>query len=383
VVDAASGRPVRHFRIFEVQPRLQEGERAGVNLGFGSAGKEVNGEDGIWRSKYPSKPGTLLGVLVQAKGYAPGIHRRLVAAAEPDPDAWVIRLHEGATIRGTVRDAVGRGVAKAMIYSSTAELSYEDGRGRYFSAQATGLTQTDSNGDFVLVDAPTGDISLIIKHADWPVAVDGPFAVRAEAPTTRQIALTPSAVIEGTLVDAVGKPIAGAELRLTALRGAGFDYGAHWQHTTSAVGAFRFAARLGSGTYHLDLPYGNNPLHGRTWYSRTIQVAPGGVHKLTLAPAGRCELEVTIHGTDTGTDTGTGTGTGTADAYIRLTKLLADGKNDPSLRPCWLGVPAGHTVLRGIPAGRYRVTCNLGKGDAKIVEVVAGRRGAVELSGQE
>lgn len=361
VIDSETGAPIERFRIYETAPRLQAGERAGISLGFGITGKDIRSPAGEWHSKYGNAPGNVLGVLVVAPGYAPGIDRRVVLRADPTPDMCIVKLQRGSTVRGQVRDADGKPVAKATIRAISGDRPPR--ANPFVSRSKVGSVVTDEDGGFALRDAPVGTVTLVIEHAKWPLTTDGPFTVSSGQTMDRSITMPRSAVVEGVLRGPDGKPVSGVELQL-----ADESQERGQRTTTDTEGRFRFDHQLAAGNYTLVANPFRVGAFSHVALGTRFAVEAGRTHTMQLAPPGRCTLHVEIPAA------------GGKDIYVHLARLRADGKTDRTPVPQWLRVRGGNGELEGLPVGRYRIQVNadVGRGDFRV-EVRGGGTDRVTL----
>jgi hypothetical protein len=181
-------------------------------------------------------------VEVRAEGYVPTLLRSAVTAIDPDPDTLVARLVRGTLVRGQVVNDAGAPVANARVrwVRHVDHLRYPD-------AHELTAVRCDAHGRFELADVPTGTIVLAVDHADWPLAIDGPFEVGAQ-PVERWIELVRGAVIRGRLLDGAGNPLGGETVSVFGIEVAGAQR--VWSATTERDGTYELAG-LPPGVYQL------------------------------------------------------------------------------------------------------------------------------------
>jgi protocatechuate 3,4-dioxygenase beta subunit len=214
VVDAVSGAPIESFTIRFVAPALQAGESRGwgFNSIWSQEGRGFTHPAGEWTSSGDQlTPGTVFGIEVRAKGYAPLRHYHVVARADFAPDDLVSALSGGGTVRGTLFDADGAPIADVKMRCRPEEdpfSPYDE------DVHELGTTSTASDGSFEFTDVPSGPTRIAILPPDRPMQIDGPFDVPAGATVERTLRLGRGASIEGISLDAAGVPIGGSSLRI-------------------------------------------------------------------------------------------------------------------------------------------------------------------------
>ena len=115
---------------------------------------------------------------------------------------------QAAGLEGVVtRSGTTEPVARARVLVTSA-----DG----VDAPAT-LTRTDDTGRFVVPGLPAGQYRVVVER-DGYIRSMTPVAVTGRAPTAAAIALTPTGVITGRVVDAQGNPASRAFVRVTGGR---------------------------------------------------------------------------------------------------------------------------------------------------------------------
>ncbi|MCI0587782.1 MAG: carboxypeptidase-like regulatory domain-containing protein [Planctomycetes bacterium] len=193
VEDAASGSPVRRFTIL-----LHRIERSAGSIGRSSEGSRAFlDEEGRFRFA-GLRPGEY-GVASRAGGFVEGQVEGIEVAAGGIRDGLRIRMERAAAVRGKVVTVAGDPVAEALV---------EVGEDGMFGETTT--TETAPDGSFELLGLKPGEIRLAVKHEDFierrlePIALVAGGAIEGVLVT-----LSKGGGIEGTAVDAYGKPFQG------------------------------------------------------------------------------------------------------------------------------------------------------------------------------
>lgn len=167
-------------------------------------------------------PAGNLEVVARAAGYAPGRSAALRLAPGERRENVEIVLGQGGRIEGRVVDDEGQGVASAVI-EHRSELD-----------PVPRILVTDQDGAFVL-EGVRGEVSLRAIAAGRPPAL-GRVTVEASATTNTTLRLDPAGLsVRGRVVDAHGRPIDGAQVRIESMRPGG---GVVRTVTTDALGEF-------------------------------------------------------------------------------------------------------------------------------------------------
>lgn len=338
VVDASTGEPVRKFRI-----RLSDATGGGYSARWVRQGFEFDEPTGVWRSRSENfKPGLSFTVEARAEGYAPARQRNVTAKVDPDPEACVLRLARGGTIRGSVLSPRGTLLADARIVISTPDSPYKGRRYEDFHGRIS--TQTDDKGEFELRDVPPGQVTLFAEHAQWPVTQDGPFQVASRQLVQRVIRLAVSGEIAGVLFGLDRRPVPRARVELTPTDSARLIA----RHTTTdETGRFRFADGLGAGRYWVR-PGGEPPDALRNVIvGAMLTLTPGQQLEVELRPHGACELLVEVRGA----------AGASGKPILQLHKMLDEQRPDPEFSAPSLHLDSqGKARVRGVAAGRYMVS---------------------------
>jgi RNA polymerase sigma factor (sigma-70 family) len=148
-------------------------------------------------------------LIVEAAGYKELQHRVLIAAGQETRLALTLR--KGAAIRGRVVDDQGVALVSADIEVDRPE--YREG----FSSASRVTTGTDGHFEVAGLDSDqpytikvrVQPWSMFPTHVERDVVPNGP-EIRIVIPADR----LPTVLVRGRVVDAMGKPLAGAELNL-------------------------------------------------------------------------------------------------------------------------------------------------------------------------
>ncbi|MFP5072931.1 carboxypeptidase regulatory-like domain-containing protein [Pseudonocardia nantongensis] len=234
-------------------------------------------------------------------------------------------------ISGTVRWRDGAGTAGAAV--TVTDL---DGRQH-------GRTGTDPDGGYV-VGLPTGGTYLVVVAVDGTPPQAALVGVSA-TPVRHDVTLAGGATLNGTLVDAAGRPVPRAALALIDPRGDVVATGG-----PDPQGRFRLVAP-GAGPYTLTVTApGHRPV------ARTVTPAPDGTPIGVTLPA-RSGLAGTARSAD-----------GTAVAGARITVADDAGHTVAST----VSGPDGRYALDDLPDGEHALTA---AGHPPVVSVVQVARG--------
>lgn len=285
VVDAESGAPIEQFRIRFVPPQLEPDEwpGSGYEISWSEPGRNFSSSDGTWRCDGEAiEPGHLFAIEASAPGYAPIVAPRVTCVVDADPAALMLRLTRGATIAGTVVGDDGRPVVGARVTLATASVPVHPYQS--IARDPRWIATSDERGAFEVSGAPAGPCTLVVDHPDWIGAVDGPFDAPASGRASpRRIVLVRGGRIEGVLLDAAARPMAGRLVTLYPALTEG-PFGGVVQATTDAAGRFAFG-RLASATYQVSSQLVAGPVSINELTARVAVVVPA-TSELRLAPTG-------------------------------------------------------------------------------------------------
>lgn len=200
VVDGA-GRPVAWARL---RARPAPGAEHAAEL------KAYSARDGGFRIA-PLPPGIAYVVEISAPRFAPNVLPLPALSSRAPRSGLRVVLESGRVARGKVVDDRSRPVAGARV--SLDRMEGEDSSQR---PEGPEPTETDLEGQFLIVDLAAGRYDLLIESPGFvPAALPG-----VSIPSQRRevdvgtIALARGASLEGRVLDSAGEPIEGAEVEL-------------------------------------------------------------------------------------------------------------------------------------------------------------------------
>ncbi len=340
------GEPVRHAQIQSL-----------LTLTTSDGGTSVSGDrlagtdrEGHFRAG-GLRPGPLT-LAVEAPGYRVR-EVRVEILADRDPALLEIALETGAVVAGRVL-ADGRPVIGAEVWTQ----AWAGSRPSTFPPRVS----TDSEGRFHLAGLATG------HHWIGALADDGGRALQEleVQPGTQQLDLhLAMGGLSGRVVDGSGRPVAGAELRLSwpnAKRVGGSALDGSFAFAGLAPGAYRLAA------YHLERGAAELP---------EVQVgdAPVALPDLVLEPA-----------TETATVTGRLLGVARHDLGSRaqvVARTIAPGEAAPGDTTRTIHVPEdGSYGLTGLAPGTWVIEAHAGERRPvrREVRLAAGERATVDFA---
>jgi protocatechuate 3,4-dioxygenase beta subunit len=256
VVEAESGRAIPDFQL-RYQPDAQGGMRfvmrMGPGRGRGPYEKEsFHAEDGSFALE--DVPAGRWTVEAFASGYQPGSTSAVTVGEGEAAEGVEVRLSKGGVVTGRVLEArTGRPILDAAV---RAELSGGEQRRGMFRIGGEGgddEATTDAEGRYEIAGLAPGTWVLTASHPEWSEATAS--VELKDAPATADIRLGRGGAVGGTVL-AAGRPVAGAQVTLSAAgdtgfrAGAGMSGGSEQSALSDEGGRFRFE-RLSPGRYTL------------------------------------------------------------------------------------------------------------------------------------
>ena len=350
VIDAETKSALQDFRI-----RLRN---VGASIEWTDDGARFRNTDGYWKTPRYHKPGRGCVVEASAPGYATS-WGETKAQVSPDRDAFVLQLERGGTIRGVVL-AGGRALEEAIVRVYV-RLSSDESSRRGHRLHTRARTQPD--GSFAVHDIPAGRATLRIRHRQHPVAADGPFDVVRGSSVQRRITMPETATLVGTVRDANGKSLAGAQVTLIAIDRRGDDDAYHYGKADS-TGRFVFDKGLAAGRYRINARRLSTGHEGLS-ICRIVRVEAGAKKEIDLTPPGKlsCTARVVVDPVSR------------AVTRVRITKLDSTGKRDPWFPPISVEAKAETASFHGLTPGTYHVEAE----QQLLGQSIAKARAKVEL----
>lgn len=286
------------------------GEPIFVLLARGNAEPDAwTGADG-WFRVPDLVPGQPVHVAIRRRGFGAADLPGVVPPAEP----LAVTLHPALRLSGRVVDPGGEPVAGARIV-----LTAEWQRGGAMSMRSAGHAESDEEGRFLFEDVEPGTVRLMaFAEGRQPAELGGIAAPPGKDVEGIELVLAPGAVVEGRVLDAAGKPVAGAMVqpvesemgaRMRMSSGGATDGDGLYRIEGLAPGTRSIEAQDGQGrravgelevrpgTNRLDLRFrGGHEIAGRVL---DPEGAPAAGAEVALTSAGRMGGEQqTVSGTD-------------------------------------------------------------------------------------
>ncbi len=261
------------------------------------------------------------------EGFAPARLEDVVVTAGAARSVTLV-VERGVALRGTVKGAGAPGPAVAG-----AEVALRCGAGDEVLAK----TKSSEEGRYDLGVVPArGACRLTVAHADHPPVVKALELAPRETPLVVDLAFDPSAALTGRVVDGDGKPVKGAEVRVTdQLRGG--DAAAERSAASDDKGAFRVGG-LAASRYRVEV----RPPDALVERREAVELARGRTHDLGTF---RARPGLALSGTVTGDD-----GEPAEGITLRAFRRLGQGR---ALERRGTSDAEGRFRLGGLAEGRY------------------------------
>ncbi|MCU0223326.1 MAG: carboxypeptidase-like regulatory domain-containing protein [Acidobacteria bacterium] len=260
-------------------------------------------------------------------GFAPARLEDIVVTAGAARSVTLL-AERGVALRGTVKGAGAPGPAVAG-----AEVALRCGAGDELLTE----TKSSEGGRYDLGTVPArGACRLTATHADQPPFVKALELSARETPLVVDIAFDPAAALTGRVVDGDGKPVKGAEVRVTdQLRGG--DAAAERSAASDDKGAFRVGG-LAASRYRVEV----RPPDALVARREAVELARGRTLDLGTF---RARPGLALSGTVTGDD-----GEPVEGITLRAFRRLGQGR---ALERRGTSDAEGRFRLGGLAEGRY------------------------------
>jgi RNA polymerase sigma factor (sigma-70 family) len=250
VIDGATGLPLSSFIIrFDWSQQTLPGDKRINSFASGwlEDGVRFEDADGQWSCADELEVGSVLAIEASAPGYGRARAERVVVERDPSPDALVLRLMPGAVLRGRVLTADGAPLARAEVSVLTAEQASGE---KHIERRDLNTVFTDQDGRFQLVDLEPVEVHLLVVHADWRNALDGPIQLQSgDANAELILRMDAGRALRGVVREVDGAAIADAIVMVFGRTGPNLG---HRMHETKADADGRFeVAHLTPGIYQV------------------------------------------------------------------------------------------------------------------------------------
>ena len=256
VVDGDSGRALPDFEV-RYQPDAQGGMRFVMRMGPG------RGRGPYEKQPFHAEDGSFVledvaagrwTVEAFAPGYEPGSASGVTVGEGEAAEGVEVRLSKGGVITGKVLESrTGRPILDATVTAALSGGEPRMGRIRMGGEGEDNETATDAEGRYEIAGLAPGTWTVTASHPDWSEATTS--VELKEAPASADIRLGKGGSVVGTVL-AAGRPVAGAQVALSAAGDSGFRAGAgmmgggEQSALSDEGGRFRFE-RLNPGRYSL------------------------------------------------------------------------------------------------------------------------------------
>lgn len=199
VTDAATGKPIRDFRL--------RYKRVGISH-YSTEGEwtQFSHEKGLFELDVTDGEKAVCRVQAVAEGYAARWSGEVDMQGRA---AALIRLTRGGGLTGTVVDIEGEPIAKATVVPLSTAGGIQGTPEPHFTCEE-GAVVTDAEGRFTLPHLAAGTETLKITHPDYTFAmVEGLTVAEGQVSDAGPITLGRGGAVEGVLCDDEGRPLTG------------------------------------------------------------------------------------------------------------------------------------------------------------------------------
>jgi protocatechuate 3,4-dioxygenase beta subunit len=323
----------------------------GVSVGFWNRASTATG----WVQAISQADGSFVADRVFPGVYEPRVRwdedegeRAPITVGDKDVTGVELEVEALATVSGRVTYR-GKPVEGAMVRAT----------------ESRSFATTDHAGDYTLRNVKAGANQLYAQSDRVGAFTNGPTitVTKGERRTHANLELDLAASVAGVVVDQNDKPLAGAYVRFSMLRGQ--DYGLA---TTADDGSFSARGMSGGGEYVFEVRQREGsppfpPVEGKR--HAPITVADGATQLTGVRIRVRVE-RFTIMGRVTD-----GAGKPVADATLQA-RPSEDGPRRYFQLPTATSDASGAFTLRDVPAGTYSVQATTARGSATVSDVAAG-----------
>ncbi|MFC1736342.1 sigma-70 family RNA polymerase sigma factor [Candidatus Hydrogenedentota bacterium] len=223
VVSAATGEPIRHFRVgcHNGLSKRREYDYLGKWGRISTEQTEVRDDEGSFTIPLV-EPGHAV-VMIDADGYAPATGFLEVPAVGYGPGHITVRLEDGSEIRGVVRDVSGAPVYHAAVVIGK---RLEKNMSRMVSMMSN--IRTAKNGSFVIDSLLPTEWDVAAYHTDYGQAMTR-VSLEGQQIAEVELVLGGKGMIEG-VVTYLGEPVENGNVRIEGVQG---------EVTTQSDGSFK------------------------------------------------------------------------------------------------------------------------------------------------
>lgn len=308
----------------------------GLAMMLGSAEPRLTAADGTFEMPGPA-PGTKASLVARSQGWLDGRSDEISAAPGGVVEGLEVRLRQGASVEGVIRDSHGETVSGALVRWTAAAAATNEWEITWALRRADAVS-TAADGRFRISGVEPGPIVVQVTHPEYPSASKAGLQAEDGKALSVDLSLPETGRIDGTVKLPNGRPAVGARVNL------GRDGG--WQTASDPYSRGpgevisdaegKFAAKgLPPGTYSLTA--------SADGYADSAAVSAqtgGAAVTLQVAPA------FVISGTVRFTD-------GTPASGVRVSAGMKQEDGSLANQANAQTNAAGDFVLRDLPAGTY------------------------------